>query len=67
MHKKVMVMLFIYSCSNKQGWLGCSLFYVHYTFQSFFWELAFDGIVTADFMLNSSVDRLKAVMNHRVE
>ena len=45
-------------------------FIVHETFQSYFWDLAFDDNVTGemkgDCILNSNTDVLKAAMNHRM-
>ena len=40
---------------------------VHYTLHSYFWELAFDDIMTGNCILNSNADELKAAVNHRVE
>ena len=39
---------------------------VHLTFKSYFWELAFDKIVTGDCILNSNANELKAAVNHKL-
>ena len=37
-----------------------------YTLKSYFWELAFDDIVTGVCILNNNADELKAAVNHKL-